>query len=321
MITRLRRLCTLAIAAVVSLVAYPALAEDAVTPTDKPFLWLIEGDTPSFLYGTVHLPDDRVLALPEVVETAFAASDAIYTEIPLDMNTQMQVGMEMMLSGDESLSKLLPEDLYQRTDAYVKSKGLSLAMLDRVKVYAVAIQLPVLDYLPVMATKKPLDAMLYARAGEEGKETKALETVDEQLAVFEAFDLKEQIQVLKDTVDYLTKEAESGESATEKLLAAYLGGNLDELDHVMREYMDPDDPLYQKFAKLALTDRNHRMADRIGKVIQDDPGKVNFFAVGALHYDGDEGILHLLREAGYSVKRLDAGDTDMLDDLLAARAE
>ena len=29
--------------------------------TDNPFLWVISKTPPSFLYGTIHLPDDRVL--------------------------------------------------------------------------------------------------------------------------------------------------------------------------------------------------------------------------------------------------------------------
>src|SRR5437773_1181942 len=53
-------------------------------PTTKPFLWRIEGPVPSYLYGTIHLPDSRVLDMPEVVRQAIAASDGIFTELPID---------------------------------------------------------------------------------------------------------------------------------------------------------------------------------------------------------------------------------------------
>src|SRR6185295_13415884 len=55
-----------------------------VRATEKPFLWRIDGAPPSYLYGTVHVPDQRVLELPEVVRRAFDASDVFNAEIPLD---------------------------------------------------------------------------------------------------------------------------------------------------------------------------------------------------------------------------------------------
>src|SRR5215472_8171208 len=59
----------------------------AVQPTQKPLLWRIEGTVPSYLYGTIHIPDQRVLALPDVVTRAMNASDAVYTEVVLDQAT------------------------------------------------------------------------------------------------------------------------------------------------------------------------------------------------------------------------------------------
>src|ERR671927_413740 len=72
--------------AAISLGAQTAPAQ--VRATDKPFLWRIDGPVPSYLYGTVHVPDPRVLELPEVVRKAFDASDVFNAEIPLDPETQ-----------------------------------------------------------------------------------------------------------------------------------------------------------------------------------------------------------------------------------------
>ena len=33
----------------------------------RPFLWGIEGDKPSYIFGTIHLGDERILTLPDVV--------------------------------------------------------------------------------------------------------------------------------------------------------------------------------------------------------------------------------------------------------------
>ncbi len=52
--------------ALLCLVAAPAQAQ-GIKPTEKPFLWKIEGEVDSYLYGTIHVPDKRVTTLPKVV--------------------------------------------------------------------------------------------------------------------------------------------------------------------------------------------------------------------------------------------------------------
>ena len=50
---------------------------DRIQPTENPYLWRIEGETPSYLFGTIHLPDPRVTTFhPEVVK-AIRGADAI----------------------------------------------------------------------------------------------------------------------------------------------------------------------------------------------------------------------------------------------------
>ena len=56
----------------------------------KPFLWRIEAEPPSYLFGTVHVPDARVTTLPVIVRRSFRASDVLVTEIPLDRTFDAQ---------------------------------------------------------------------------------------------------------------------------------------------------------------------------------------------------------------------------------------
>jgi hypothetical protein len=54
------------------------------------------------------------------------------------------------------------------------------------------------------------------------------------------------------------------------------------------------------------------MTDRIEKKLKDSPGKCYFFAIGALHYPGADGIKALLEGKGYKVTRLSAEDAGKL---------
>ena len=50
----------------------PQASAPPAAPKGSPFLWRIEGHgAAAYLYGTIHLPDDRVLSLPDTVERAF----------------------------------------------------------------------------------------------------------------------------------------------------------------------------------------------------------------------------------------------------------
>ena len=61
-------------------------------------------------------------------------------------------------------------------------------LFQRMKPWAAMSQLSLLEFLPeMMAGKQPLDSMLYAKAQSDGKKVGALETPDEQIAVFESF--------------------------------------------------------------------------------------------------------------------------------------
>src|SRR5215510_15315077 len=79
----------------------------AAQPTQKPLLWRIEGPVPSYLYGTIHIPDQRVLALPEVVMRAMAASDAVYTEVQLDPATITAAAGAGQLLPEQDLRKIV----------------------------------------------------------------------------------------------------------------------------------------------------------------------------------------------------------------------
>ena len=59
------------------------------------------------------------------------------------------------------------------------------------------------------------------------------------------------------------------------------------------------------------TDRNIRMVDRIDAKLKKG-GKSFFFAVGALHYPGEDGMLKLLEKKGYTITRLLAKDAGTL---------
>ncbi|MCO5168294.1 MAG: TraB/GumN family protein [Planctomycetes bacterium] len=304
-------------AALLALALAPAVAQDAkVQPTERPFLWVIEGDTPSFVYGTIHVPDPRVTTLPAVVSQAIDMADGLFTEVPMDPGMQMAMMRHIMLPPGQGLSTRISPELYKRLDAYVKGKGLpGAAAFEQIKVWVTGMQLQLLEFAPqLQAGGKSLDQGLYDRAREAKKEVGGLETLQEQLGCFDVLSAEEQARMLEHALDQLEAPAEGDRTAPfEELIVRYLAGDLDALVESLNEQqMGSDEEMSERLKKALITDRNHRMAERIVARLGENPGKSYFFAVGTAHHHGEEGVIALLEAQGLTLRRLTAKDAGTL---------
>jgi uncharacterized protein YbaP (TraB family) len=294
--------------------AAAANGAEATAEAKGPFLWRVEGKVPIYLFGTIHVPDDRVLALPASVEKAFSESTAVYTEIPMDAGTQMSIMGKVMLPEGEQLSDVIGDRLYQRMLAAAgKTLGAEHAglatmlgpLFQRMKPWAAMSQLSLLEFLPeMMAGKQPLDSMLYARAQSDGKKVGALETPEQQIAVFESFSTREQTRMLELTLDEIERVKPGERTQTQALIDAYLSGDMSVIAEVMEDAMSGDKALMSRFQDIAITRRNNHMTERIQALRREQPSTVFFVAVGTAHYAGPTGIVAQLQKAGLKVTRV-----------------
>ncbi len=306
------RLLALPLAFFLVLTPASTYAAEKVKGTTKPLLWQIERDPPAYLFGTIHLPDKRVHALPDVVFEALDGVDALYTELKLDSMVTLKLQNAVMLPGNKTLKDMLPRDVYERTARYTEAKGYDLSMFSKLKVWYVTAQLGLLDYLGEFATTPALDKLLYDRAEAAGKRLGALETIEQQVEALEILDDKEQVEMLKDTLDYLEAGLKSGEDPVQELVRAYLSGDPEKLVEVEQKYLDLNNPIHKKWLNALITVRNKRMAEHIDQLLKKHKTKSFMFAVGALHYPGDDGLLKLLDAEGYKIRRLTADDAGKL---------
>jgi len=170
-------------------------------------------------------------------------------------------------------------------------------------------QVELLEFLPdIAAGRQPLDAMLYSIAEKAGKQLGALETVDEQVGVFEGFTNEEQVLMLVDSLDELEKAVPGGRSPTQRLIDLYLAGDLNQLAAEAHKQTTGDPALNKKIIARIIDDRNLKMTAKIADLCAKQPSKSYFFAVGALHYAGETGILNQLAKKGFKVTRLGPED-------------
>lgn len=265
-------------------------------------LWRLEraGSGTSWVFGTMHVSDPRVMVLPENVLSALAASRSLASELKLD-ETDLTAALQGMVLRDQRLSDLLPAELHQRALAALEAVGIPAALGDLLQPWAAAV---VLSYgaeelergrqgLPV------LDAWLQEEAQRLGKTVIGLETLEEQLAIFASLPLAWQIDLLVTALDF--PELMSG--ASETMTQLYLAGDLAGLwDYYQTMGAEMDPAFFAHFTEVAVVRRNHHMAERLEPLLR--RGGL-FVAVGAMHLAGEESLLRLLAARGYRVIRAD----------------
>jgi uncharacterized protein YbaP (TraB family) len=210
------------------------------------------------------------------------------------MEAMVYSSTAMLMMDGRSLSDIIGQPLFRQTAMAIQSRGIPEAVLDRMKPWAAAVTLS----MPAPETGQVLDVMLYQSALQQGKDVYGLETVQEQLNLFESMSEADQIALLK----YAVENFPDIDVMHAELLAAYKQRDLDGLMAISEASMQQDDQrLADEFQQRLVVDRNHRMAERMQPYLQQ--GKV-FIAVGALHLPGEEGLLNLLEQQGYAVRRL-----------------
>jgi uncharacterized protein len=281
---------------------------------NAPLLWRIEGRTNSWLFGTIHLSDPAVARLVPPVADAIAKSDAVFCEVKMDPITMVNAAMRMFSDG-ETLSGTLPPELQRAVNAELQriSPALSLAAFDTMRVWALAMTIAVLEDQMKHAGSKPLDLLIYEAAVEQRKEAGGLETIDEQLGAMEKFTKDEQLAMLRSTLDGLAETRKQGRSPMKEMRDAYLTGDLAVIHQTMNEWMamTKDKKLEKRFLDNLLHERNRLMRDRVLAKLKAAPGKAHFFAVGAAHLYGEDGLVAELRKAGYKVTQARASAPEL----------
>ncbi|MCW8887252.1 MAG: TraB/GumN family protein, partial [Motiliproteus sp.] len=182
--------------------------------------------------------------------------------------------------------------------------SLSLNALSHLKLWALTATLPLIEDQLRYGNQMAMDMRLYQQAQQNGKQVGGLETIDEQAAVFESFSEQENLTMLDMTLDYIEGAQMKNQPIMKETYDAYRSGQPDTFDRLLKNQLDLPQPLFDRFMKRLLADRNLRMADRIDALLIEKPESSFFIAVGAAHYGPDGGIQTLLEQKGYFITRV-----------------
>ncbi|NKM99395.1 TraB/GumN family protein [Rhizobium leguminosarum] len=284
-----------------------ALKEADATPNGKGIFWKIEkpGLAPSWLLGSMHVTDPRVLALPPRAQAAHDAADTIIIESDEILNERKATAALLakpeltMFTDGTTIDKLLSPEDYKRLETGLKQRGIPISAVSRMRPWMIssAVALPACEIARKAKGAQFLDQKIATDAIAQGKQVKGLETLAEQIQAMADLPVEFHLKSLIQTLELGDKMSDVVETMTDLYLSGDIGMTMPMLKTVTPEE-EGENSDYAAFEQRVILDRNKVMAERAAPIL--DSGNV-FMAVGALHLPGKDGVIELLRQQGFTV--------------------
>lgn len=292
-------LATLFVASHVS--AQQALeATTSSQPLAKSLLWEVSGKNlkaPSYVFGTIHMIDREDYFFNDVAQEAFAKTENVTFEIDMeammDMSVMMPLLMKSFMQGDTTLRDLLSDENYQLVADHFQNIGLPMMFAERIKPMFLSM-LGSGDMSNPMQQQQDIvsyEMELMAMAKKQEKEVMGLETAEYQMSMFDSIPYRKQADML---VASIKDGSDAAEQQMKEMVELYTTQDIEGMQTMMEGEQD-----VLEYQDLLLVKRNRNWIPVMEKRMAEGP---SFFAVGAGHLAGAEGVLRLLMEAGYTVK-------------------
>ncbi|GAB4137085.1 MAG: TraB/GumN family protein [Planctomycetaceae bacterium] len=269
--------------------------------TGKHFLWVVKSKTATvYLLGSVHVAKKEIYPLDDVIETAFKKSDTLVLEIPMDLQSQLEASQKLVAAGrytgEDSLEKHLPEKVLKALKATLKKRKIPAEAFNRFKPWMVSILMTMQELMKSgFSASQGIDQHFYRRA-KDTKRILALETVDDQVKMLSGLPLKNQVEMLRKTLEELD---EIGKTISQSF-DAWKRGDVKRLDDLLMK--SAREPEYKPVYKAMFLDRNVKMTQKIQGYLKTKG--TYFVVVGSGHLIGKGGIVDLLRKAKWTVEQL-----------------
>ena len=244
---------------------------------------------PSYLFGTIHLlcPKDYIWT-PAMKRSLKSCKEVCFEMDMDDPSVMMQVASGMIDNSGKTLKDHFSSEDYEIIERFVTdSLHMNIMMFQQMK--PTALQSLFTTKALNCANPVSYEANIMEEAKKQKKEITGLEEAYEQIALFN--NLPED-SLIKELVD-MAKDYSKERDEFNRMLQAYKNQDLPLLYEIIERSRTTSEDL-----STFLDERNKKWIERMEERMEQKPV---FFAVGAGHLPGENGIIQLLRNHGYEV--------------------
>lgn len=268
-------------------------------------LWKVSGnglERPSYILGTYHLAPASMLDEIPGMDQAFEGCDVVVGELKkedmMNPNGLMGLASMMMAPADSTLDKLYTPEQYkvieQVFNKYCGSMGLSLGMMARLKPEAINLLITFMRVGSMeMSNTDLIDIGAQERGSQLGRATMGFETLEEQAKLMFSDPIADQAKSLLKACE----EDDVQDEQAQALKDAYMSQDMNRMEALFTEATE--DGWDEDKMDSMVTRRNRNW---VGKLVTMMPEQACLVCVGAAHLFGNQGLLQLLRNEGYTVE-------------------
>jgi uncharacterized protein len=257
-------------------------------------LWEIHGKHNTiYLLGSIHVLRPSDYPLPPELLDAYSHAQSLYMEVNLQdldpQSMQTELMASAMLRNGKTLPGVLGKQRYDHAAALARDVGVELSTFDRYAPWFAAeaisqVQLTQLGFQP----QSGVEMYFLQRAQSDAKTVAGLETIHDQIALFDGLSMDAQAEYLISSLE----EAHDLPEEVDAMVKAWNRGDTAWFERQMKSEFGRDPSLYQS----VLVARNRKWIPKIEALLKED--KNYLIIVGTGHLVGAGSVIDLLKKDG-----------------------
>lgn len=284
------------LAALGLLVVLSACAPAAAEP--KPAVWVVrDADSEMLLFGSVHLLPPGLDWRPAALDEALVEADDLWFELPVDAATEAKAAALALRYGmmppGQTLTSTLDAESQARLARLSAKYNLPTAVLVQLQPWFAEVLVATGAYAAAGADiAHGVERQVSERAPAD-VERRALESAEQQIALFSGAPLEEQAASLAETLRQLEEDPE----VFDRMVDAWLVGDLATLE---AETLTPMQEVAPELYERMVAARNAAWMAPLAARLEGSGRTV--VVVGAGHLLGEDGLPERFRALGYEVE-------------------
>jgi uncharacterized protein len=263
-------------------------------------LWEVHGrHNTVYILGSIHVlrPSDYPLA-PAMLN-AYSAAQFIYMEVNLDELDSQAVQAELLSSAimpeNKGLPAVLGKERYSRAYALAHEVGVELPSYDQFAPWFAAEAISQLQLMHLgFNAQSGVESYFLERARADGKSVGGLETLHDQISLFQNMSLDSQANYLLSSLE----QARELPKEVDEMVRAWQRGDTQWFTNELKSELGDDPQLYQS----VLVARNRKWLPKIEALLKEDRNYL--VIVGTGHLVGSGSVIDLLKKDGIGATQL-----------------